>query len=66
MEVPPDKAIFVFGVGDEVRELLREVVRTFGRSEIRLPAADGGGLGEAVRETDAEEDVDLGNCRASG
>ena len=51
MEVPPETAILVVGLG----ELAREVVRTLGKEEMRAPAADGGGLGEAVREFGADE-----------
>ena len=57
MDVPPDKAIFALGVGEEVRE----VCRTLGRSEIRGPMADGGCLGKAVREVGVEEDVGRGS-----
>lgn len=57
MEAPPGTLILVFGAGEEVREVLREPVCTLGRSEIRGPAAEGGGL---------ENFVDMGRCRASG
>ena len=42
MELPPATLIFVLGVGEEVREDVLE--RTLGRSEMRWPDADGGGL----------------------
>ena len=42
IDVPPERLILVLGAGDDVRE----EVRTFGRSEMSSPAADGGGLGE--------------------
>lgn len=48
IDEPPEMAIVVLGAGDEVREgpfeLGREVVRTLGRSEMRGPEAEGGGL----------------------
>ena len=56
--VPPERAILVLGAGEEVREF---VVRTFGRSERRVPAADGGGLGDAVREVGLDPELTLGN-----
>ncbi len=59
MEAPPGTLILVFGAGEEVREALREPECTFGRSEIRGPAAEGGGLDDLV-------EVGLGSCRASG
>ena len=56
--VPPERAIFVFGAGEPVREfgweLRRDVWRMLGRSERRGPAAEGGGLGEGLRELGAE------------
>lgn len=77
MGVPPERAIFVFEgglAGEEVREGwgdgfwegLREVVRTFGRSEIREPAAEGGfwgrwtNTGVEVRERVEESGVEVG------
>ena len=57
IDVPPDRAILVFAeAGEDVRE---EVVllRTLGRSEIRDPAAEGGGLGDAFRDAGLEVDV---------
>lgn len=44
MEVPPWTLTLVFGAGEDVREEVREPVRTLGRSEMRGPAAEGGGL----------------------
>lgn len=62
MAVPPEILIFVFaGAGEEVREVLVEAGR---ESEINGPEADGGGLGETVRE--AVVDLGIGNCTASG
>ena len=66
MEVPPARAILVFGAGEDVREEDRDVVRTLGREEMRVPAADGGGLGDAVREVDGDELVGIGSWRAEG
>ena len=57
MDAPPGTLILVFGAGEEVREVLREPVCTLGRSEIKGPAAEGGGLNGFV---------DMGSCRASG
>ena len=59
MEAPPGTLILVFGAGEEVREVLREPVCTLGRSEIKGPAAEGGGLDGFVEDP-------LGSCRASG
>lgn len=63
MEVPPERVIFVFeGAGEEVRDVL-----TLGRSEIREPAAEGGGFGTGFRD-DArllDGDLTVGSCRAS-
>ena len=53
MGVPPERAIFVLGAGDEVRDDVRDVVRTFGKSEISEPAAEGGGFG--VEEVEVTE-----------
>lgn len=44
MELPPATLIFVLGAGEEVREDVRELEGTLGRSEMRWPDADGGGL----------------------
>ena len=44
MDAPPATLILVFGAGEEVREGVREPERTLGRSEMRGPAAEGGGL----------------------
>lgn len=48
MEAPPWTLIFVFGAGEDVRDDVRELERTFGRSDIKGPAAEGGGLEVAV------------------
>jgi len=47
MDVPPVMFTFVFeGAGDDVREALREEAALLDlKSEIRVPAAEGGGLG---------------------
>ena len=57
MDVPPERLILVFGAGEEVRE----EVRTSGRSEMRLPAAEGGGLGDALRDVVVDEEADCGS-----
>ena len=57
MEAPPGTLILVFGAGEDVREVLREPVCTLGRSDIRGPAAEGGGL---------DDFVGMGSCCASG
>ena len=44
--VPPERAILVLGAGEAVREFERDEVRTFGRSEMRGPWAEGGGFDE--------------------
>ena len=62
MELPPATLILVLGAGDDVREDVREPERTLGRSEIRCPDAEGGGLTVGVEDAG----VDLGNCCASG
>ena len=59
MEAPPGTLILVFGAGEEVREVLREPVCTLGRSEIKGPAAEGGGLDGFIEDP-------LGSCCASG
>ena len=59
MEAPPGTLIVVFGAGEEVREVLREPVCTLGRSDIKGPAAEGGGLDGLVEDP-------LGSCRVSG
>ena len=59
MEAPPGTLILVFGAGEEVREVLREPVCTLGRSEIKGPAAEGGGL-------DGFAEDPMCSCRASG
>lgn len=56
--VPPDRFTFVFGPGEDVR-LEGDL-----KSEIRRPAADGGGFGDASR--DEVVDAALGSCNASG
>ena len=62
MELPPVTLILVLDAGDEVREDAREPKRTFGRSEIRCPDAEGGGLAAGVEVADTA----FGNWRASG
>ena len=52
MEVPPVTLILVLGAGDEVREDVREPKRTLGRSEIKCPDAEGGGLTAGVEVAD--------------
>lgn len=52
MELPPVILILVLGAGDEVREDVREPKRTLGRSEIRCPDAEGGGLAAGVEVAD--------------
>ena len=59
MDAPPAILIVVLGAGEEVREDVREPVRTFGRSDIRGPEAEGGGLSDGPV-------VVFGNWRASG
>ncbi len=59
IEAPPCTLILVLGAGEEVRDEVREPERTLGRSEIRCPAAEGGGLEDAVG-------LLLGSCSASG
>lgn len=60
--VPPDRLTLVLGAGEEVRD----EVLTLGRSEIREPAADGGGLGDGFREDALDDEVGTGSWRASG
>ena len=57
MDAPPGTLILVFGAGDDVREVLREPVCTLGKSDIKGPAAEGGGLDDFVA---------MGSCLASG
>ena len=60
MDAPPAMlTVVLFGAGEELREGVREPVRTLGRSDIKGPEADGGGLSE-------DEAVVLGNWRAAG
>lgn len=59
---PPATLTFVLGAGEELRELVREPVRTLGRSEIKGPMADGGFLVDELPDTEAV----VGSCRASG
>lgn len=63
IDVPPERLILVLGAGEDVRDVL-----TFGRSETREPAADGGGFGDPFRDDARLLEVDLtgGSCRASG
>lgn len=58
MEAPPGTLILVLGAGEEVRE----PERTLGRSEIRCPAAEGGGFADTIEDPV----VVLGNRRAPG
>ena len=62
MEAPPGTLILVLGAGEEMREGVRDPERTLGRSEIRCPAAEGGGFAYTVEDPVGG----LGNCRASG
>lgn len=62
IELPPATLILVLGAGEEVLEDVREPERMLGRSEIRCPVAEGGGLAAGVEVADAT----LGNWRASG
>lgn len=62
IELPPATLILVLGAGEEVLDDVREPVRTFGRSEIRCPDAEGGGLAAVVDAAGAT----FGNWRASG
>ena len=62
--VPPERLTVVLGVGEDVRELW--ALRTLGRSESRGPEAEGGGLGDAVRDVVGVEVVGLGSWRAAG
>lgn len=62
IELPPATLILVLGAGEEVLDDVREPVRTFGRSEIRCPDAEGGGLAAVVDVAGAT----FGNWRASG
>ena len=62
MELPPATLILALGAGEEVREDVREPRRTLGRSEIRCPDAEGGGLVAGVETAAAT----LGSWRASG
>lgn len=60
IDAPPETLTVVLGAGEAVRDELRDdPVRTFGRSDINGPAADGGGLREASVAV-------LGVCFASG
>lgn len=52
MGMPPDRAILAFGAD--------VFMRTFGRSEMSVPAAEGGGFGDGLWEEVAE--ADLGGC----
>ena len=62
IDAPPGTLTLAFGAGDEVLELLREPVRTFGRSEIKGPTADGGFFDDEVPDIGAG----AGSCFASG
>lgn len=63
MDEPPATLIRVFGAGDAVRDEFLECdrVRTFGKSEVRKPDAEGGSLEEA-----AGIGAGTGSWRASG
>lgn len=52
MGLPPTMLILVLDAGEEVREDVREPTRTLGRSEIRCPDAEGGGLAAGVEVAD--------------
>ncbi len=60
--LPPATLILVLGAGEEVLEDVREPERTLGRSDIRCPDAEGGGLAAGVEVVGAT----FGNWRASG
>lgn len=61
IDIPPETLILVFdGAGEEVRDF------KFGRSDIREPAAEGGGFGDAFREDVEMLEDDIGSWRASG
>lgn len=61
IDVPPEMLILVFGAGEEVRDVL-----TLGRSEMREPAAEGGGFGDGFREDVFALEAGTGSWRASG
>ena len=60
--IPPDRLILVLGAGEGVRD----EVLTLGTSEIREPAADGGGLGDGFRDDEMDDEEGMGSWRASG
>ena len=60
--LPPTTLILALGAGEEVREDVREPKRTLGRSEMRCPDAEGGGLAAGVEAAGTA----FGNWRASG
>lgn len=62
MELPPATLILVLGAGEAVLEDVREPERTLGRSEIKCPDAEGGGLAAGVEAAGTA----FGNWRASG
>lgn len=62
IDAPPATLTLALGAGEEVRELVRDPVRTFGRSEIKGPEADGGFFGVEL----AEAGAGIGSWRASG
>lgn len=53
MEAPPGTLTLALGAGEDVREVVCDLVRRLGRSEIRGPVADGGFFGEEVAATEA-------------
>ena len=62
MALPPTMLILALGAGDEVLEDVREPKRTLGRSDMRCPDAEGGGLAAGVEVAGTA----FGDWRASG
>ena len=62
MALPPTMLILALGAGDEVLEDVREPNRTLGRSDMRCPDAEGGGLAAGVEVAGTA----FGDWRASG
>ena len=62
MALPPTTLILALGAGEDVREDVREPNRLLGRSEMRCPDAEGGGLEAGVEVAGTA----FGNWRASG
>lgn len=53
IEAPPGTLTLVLGAGEDVLELVCDLVRTLGKSEIKGPMADGGFFGEELPDTGA-------------